>query len=303
MIAILLSLATALGYTTHDTLMIPVLRETSVLASLLWIKLAALVLLLVALVAFGGLPAGHDGWHAAGFAAAGGIVEVASFGAFLTALARGKLSIVSPLSSLSGAFTALFVVALGGAIAPLAWVALPLAIVGGAFASVERRSSQSAAFAVIVAAPDAGPQQLATPPRRGVTAGAGWALVASLLFGLITICFGQAASLTPVAVAVVGCLASLVVIAPLAMLSGRWRVPRQWRARLGLCGVLDAISFLAFARATAIGPLPVVGVAVAQTGTMAVVVGMLLLKERPTRPQVIGVGFAIVAVSLLAAAS
>jgi drug/metabolite transporter (DMT)-like permease len=96
-------------------------------------------------------------------------------------------------------------------------------------------------------------------------------------------------------------LATVAVLLPLALLRGTWRVARPFRLRLGVCGLLDTAALLTFATATALGPLSVVGIVVAQTGTMAVILGMVLLHERPARTQLLGIVLTLVAVTILGA--
>ena len=76
---------------------------------------------------------------------------------------------------------------------------------------------------------------------------------------------------------------------------------RPFRRRVVACGLLDTVAILTFATATSLGPLSVVGIVVAQTGTMAVVLGMVLLRERPARTQLLGIALTLVAVTILAA--
>jgi drug/metabolite transporter (DMT)-like permease len=280
-LTVVLGLATAFNYALQDFLLMPVARATSAIASILWIRVAAVVVLIAVAVVVGAMPSGGDQWRAAGFAALGGVFEVAAFSAWLTALSRGKLSVVSPLGSLSSAFTVAFVLLLGQPIARAVWIGLPLALVGSALTSLE-------------------PNAAGGRPRSAA-AGAGWAIVAAATFGVITILFGEASALPPVSVAVFAGLATLLVITPLAIGLRAWRVQPQFRRRVGICGVLDAGALLTFAAATALGPLSVVGIVVAQTGTMAVVLGMVLLRERPARSQLVGIALTLVAVTILAA--
>ena len=63
------------------------------------------------------------------------------------------------------------------------------------------------------------------------------------------------------------------------------------------------VALITFAAATAIGPLSVVGILVAQTGTMAVLLGLVLLGERPSRTQMAGIVLTPAAVTLLGAVS
>lgn len=281
MLTVVLGLGTAFNYALQDFLLMPVARATAAVAGVLWIRVVALAGIIVIAAFFGDLPSGGDQWRAAGLAALGGTLEVAAFTAWLTALSRGKLSVLSPLGSLSSAFTVVFVLLIGQPVAPAVWIGLPLALVGSALTSLE---------------PDA---EGGRP--RSAAAGTGWAVAAAAAFGLVTICFGEASALPPVSVALFAGLATVVVLLPIAILLGAWRVARPFRRRLAVCGLLDTAALLTFATATALGPLSVVGIVVAQTGTMAVVLGMVLLRERPARTQMIGIALTLVAVTILAA--
>jgi drug/metabolite transporter (DMT)-like permease len=280
MLTVVLGLATAFNYALLDFLMVPVARLTSAVAGVLWIRIVALAGLVAVAVFVGRMPAGGDEWRAAGFAALGGALEVASFTAWFTALSRGKLSVVSPLASLSSVFTVLFVVIIGQPVATAVWIGLPLALVGGALTSLE---------------PD--PEG----DRSRSAAGAGWAVAAAAAFGLVTICFGEASALPPVDVALFAGVATVAVLVPIALLLRAWKVERRFHSRVGICGVLETGGLISFAVATSVGPLSVVGVLVAQTGTMAVVLGMVLLRERPARSQLVGIVLTLAAVTILAA--
>ena len=282
MTTVILGLLTALSYALQDFLMMPVARAASVIAGVLWIRVAALLALVVAVAIVGGLPSGGEEWRAAGFAALGGVFEVAAFLAWLTALSRGQLSVVSPLGSISSAFTVIFVLIIGQSVSSAVWVALPLAVVGGALTSFEP-------------ADDGG--------RSRSAAGAGWAVLAAAVFGVVTILFGEAAALAPLTVALFAGLATVLATAPLAVALRAWRLPARFRRRVGACGLLDAGALITFAAATAVGPLSVVGIIVAQTGTMAVLLGMVLLGERPSRTQMVGIVLTLAAVTLLGAVS
>jgi drug/metabolite transporter (DMT)-like permease len=280
MLTVVLGLATAFDYALQDFLMIPVARVTSAVAGVLWIRVVALAGLVVLAAFVGHIPSGGDQWRAAGIAALGGALEVAAFTAWLTALSVGKLSVVSPLASLSSAFTVLFVVVIGQPVATAVWIVLPLALVGSALTSLEPD-------------PEGG-------RPRSTAAGAGWAAVAAATFGLVTICFGEASALPPVSVGLFAGTATVVVLLPIVLIRRTYRVERRFRRRVVVCGLLDTGALLAFAAATAMGSLSVVGILVAQTGTMAVVLGMVLLRERPARSQLVGIVLTLVAVTILA---
>jgi drug/metabolite transporter (DMT)-like permease len=283
MTTVILGLLTALSYALQDYLMMPVARAASVIAGVLWIRVVAVLAVAAVAVIAGDWPSGGEEWRAAGFAALGGVCEVAAFLAWLTALSRGQLSVVSPLGSISSAFTVVFVLIIGQSVSSAVWVALPLAVVGGALTSLEP-------------ADDGG-------RSRSAAAGAGWAVLAAAVFGVVTILFGEAAALAPITVALFAGLATVLVTMPLAVALRAWRLPARFRRRAGACGLMDAGALIAFAAATAIGPLSVVGIIVAQTGTMAVLLGMVLLGERPSRTQMLGIVLTLAAVTLLGAVS
>jgi drug/metabolite transporter (DMT)-like permease len=280
-LTVVLGLATAFNYALQDFLMVPVARVTAAVAGVLWIRVVALVGLVAVALFVGELPSGGDQWRAAGLAALGGALEVAAFTAWLTALARGKLSVVSPLASLSSAFTVVFVLLIGQPVAHAVWIGLPLALVGSALTSLE-------------------PDEEGGRPRSAA-AGTGWAVAAAAAFGLVTICFGEASALPPVSVGLFAGMASVAVLLPIAVLLRTWKVEPRFRRRVGVCGLLDTAALISFAAATSLGPLSVVGVVVAQTGTMAVALGMVLLRERPARTQLVGIALTLVAVTILGA--
>ena len=92
----------------------------------------------------------------------------------------------------------------------------------------------------------------------------------------------------------------MVVLLPVALLLAGLRLPRRLAGRCGVAGVFDAAGFILFAAAITIGPLAVASVVIAQGGTMAVLLGYLVLHERLSRLQYVGVACTCVACTLLA---
>jgi len=281
-----LSLGSALGYTVHDVLMMRVVRSTPVFTALFWVQSVALVLFVPAWLVFIGLPEGSEEWRAAGLAALSGPIEVLALAALLKALAVGKLSIVAPLAALGGGFGAVFVILLGEPVGRLAAIGLPLAVAGAVLASMEPRAVDE----------DLGRR------RRGVsaTAGAGWALLCAAIFGAEPVLFGEAAVLSPLAIVAISRVASLSLLLPILLVAGGFSLKREHVRPVGVSGLLDGFAVMAFAAAVAIGPASTASVLVAQTGTLSALVGMLALKERLAKVQVVGIMLAVVAVTLLA---
>jgi len=278
-----LSLTSALGYTVHDVLMMRVVRSTPVFTALFWVQSVALVMFVPAWLVTVGLPEGAEQWRAAGLAALSGPIEVVALAALLKGLAVGKLSIVGPLAALGGGFGAVFAIALGEPVSGLAAVGLPLAVAGTVLASVEPGEADEAG-------------------RRSASAaaGAGWALLCAMIFGVEPVLLGEASALSPLAVVSIGRLASLAVLTPVLVVAFGFRMERRFVRPVAVAGVLDGVAFITFAAAAALGPVATASVLVAQVGTLSAVVGMWALKERPARIQIVGIVLAVAAVTLLA---
>lgn len=286
MLTVASGLASALGYAVHDYLLVRIVRSASLWTALLWVMFVGLALLLPLALIVDGIPSGEEQWRAAAFAAGSGVLELLGLGALLKGLATGNLSVVTPLGSLGGGFAAIGAILLGEALPPVAWIGLPLAVAGGLMASIERHAD--------------GP--LGASRRTRATAGAGWALLSAALFAGTFLFFAEATALPPFSLAAIGRTATCVIIVPVALLSGGLVLPRGLRRRAAAAGVVDAAAFVALAVAVSLGPVAIASVAVAQAGTWAVILGLVVLRERLSRVQLTGVVFTCIAVTLLAVA-
>jgi drug/metabolite transporter (DMT)-like permease len=315
MLTVILGLGSAFGYVIHDFLMMKVVRAVAVWTAMAWsMGTGMLILVPLALVLYG-LPSGAAEWHAAEWAVVAGLCEAAALACLLRGLVTGNLSIVTPLASLAGGFVAVIAVLGGEALTVPAMVGLPLAVAGGLLASIEKAPAEEVLRVdddpvVPVAAPGMavvpGGGVLAAPespgvvgPRRG-TAGAGWALLSSVLFAVVILLLDQATALPSVSIAACGRVGTMVVLVPVALLLGGLRLPREFRLRCVLAGVGDAAGFILFTAAIVIGPLAVASVVISQGGTMAVLLGYVALRERLSKVQYAGVACTIVACTLFA---
>lgn len=314
MLTVVLGLGSALGYAIHDFLMVKVVRAAPVWTALVWSMGVGLAILLPLALLLEGPPSGSAEWRAAAYAGASGLCEAAALACLLRGLVTGNLSIVTPLASLAGGFVAVIAVIGGESLSAAALIGLPLAVAGGLLASVERAPSEeefgSEGEALAAAQGDLAP--LATPGagvaafgigavparRRRATAGAGWALLSSVLFAVVVFLIAEAKALHPVAIAAWGRVGTMVVLLPVALLLAGLRLPRPLAGRSAAAGVVDAAAYIAFAAAVAVGPLAVASVVISQGGTMAVLLGYLLLHERLSRVQYAGVACTCVAVTL-----
>jgi drug/metabolite transporter (DMT)-like permease len=286
MLTVASGLASAFGYAVHDYLLVRIVRSASLWTALAWVMLVGLAILLPLALIVDGLPSGDAQWRAAGFAAASGVLEFLGLGALLKGLSTGNLSVVTPLGSLAGGFAAVAAILLGETLPPIAWVGLPLAVIGGLMASVER-------------APESA---LGERRRTRATAGAGWALLSAALFAGTLLFFAEATALPPITLAAVGRVSTTIVVIPVALLTGGLVLPREFRGRAAAAGVVDAGAFVALAAAISLGPVAIASVSVAQAGTWAVIIGMVVLREKLGRVQLVGVVLTCIAITMLAAA-
>ena len=295
MLTVALGLGSSLGYALHDYLMVKVVRAAAVWTALTWSMGTGLVILLPLALVSDGLPSGSAEWRAVAFATVSGVCEAAGLGCLLRGLVRGSLSVVTPLASLSGGFVAVIMIVQGEPLPAFALVGLPLAVAGGLMASVEKAPKER------VFGPEEGAPGAAAPVARArATAGAGWALLSAALFAVTMLLFVEAGALRPVALAAYGRLGTMVVLVPVTLLLAGLRLPRPLARRAAFAGVFDAAAFVALAAAITIGPVAVASVVVSQSGTMAALLGLFVLRERLSRVQIVGVALTCVAVALLA---
>ena len=311
MLTILFGFGTSVGYALHDFLMVKVVRAVSVWTGLTWSMGTALVILFPLAVLLDGVPAGDAEWRAAGFGVLSGLAEAAGLAALLRGLVVGRLALVTPLASLSGGFAALVMILRGEPVSALLAAGLVLAVVGGMLASIERVPEEevfgpdpdtAAAGGASVAPPSGEAVQPARPARRTrATAGAGWALVSAVLFGIAMLLLAEASAITPVSLAACGRIGTVAVMLPVALLLRKVRLPRPLAKRAMTAGCFDAAAFVCMAAAVTIGPVAVASVMSAQGGLVAAVLGFVFLHERLARVQYVGVAFTCAAVALLAA--
>ena len=81
---------------------------------------------------------------------------------------------------------------------------------------------------------------------------------------------------------------SLAITLPVALLSGSLAVPQAMRVRAVGAGLLELGGVMLLTIAFALGPPTVAGVTTTQFGTFAVILGFVLLHERPKPNQWVG---------------
>jgi drug/metabolite transporter (DMT)-like permease len=272
-LTVLTGLLSSLSYATSDMFSQRVTRETRALTQMVWVLVTGVVIIVPAALLLRGLP--DDGeWTGAGLAAVAGVLYFGALYCLLRALNVGDLGLVSALVSLQGAYAAATVILLGEAVTPVLGLALALCVTGAVLTSLEGRS--------------------------GSTRGAPWAFATGLLLAGQMICYnyGHIDWLSQTAISRT---VTLLITLPVALLTGSIVVPRALRLRSTGAGVLELGGLTLLTITFSLGPATVAGVTSTQFGTFAVVLGFVLLRERPMPNQWAGIVCTIAGVTLLAA--
>jgi len=234
-------------------------------------------MLIVPVVLIGGL----DG-RANGIGLAAGACGAVGLSAFYRALATGTISIVSPVSACGALVPVGLALATGERPGALALTGSAVALAGAVLASVhEIRGDHPAARSSIALA-----------------------IVAALGIGGFLWFLGRAAdgghTLSALLGARVGSLALLGI--GVAVTRSSIAIPRPEIPAVALIGVLDTTANGLFAIAIQHGYIAVVSVLGSEYPVATVILAHVFLGERISRPQIFGVGLALVGIGLVAAA-
>jgi drug/metabolite transporter (DMT)-like permease len=222
---------------------------------------------------------GPPGGEAAAYAVLAGLAGAVGLAALYRGLAVGSMSVVAPITATGVVVPVGFGIATGDELSGLQSVGLPLAIAGVALAARE-------------------------PAGVGarLAAGAGIAVIAALGFGLLLVALDAAADADALWATLIMrvtswtiWVAAFTVFRPgLAATGADVRV-------LALVGVLDTAANALFGLATTRGLLSVVSVLAQLYPIVTVLLARLLLHERISRPQQLGVVAAFAGVALITA--
>lgn len=273
MLTILTGLLSALSYASSDMFSQRVTRETRALTQMVWVLATGVVVIAPVALLLRGLPDEGE-WAGAGLAALAGVVYFAALFCLLRGLNVGDLGLISALTSLQGAYLAVTVILLGEPVTVVLAVALSLCVVGAVLTSFEGRAR--------------------------TTRGAPWALAAGLLFSGVMLCYAYS-DIDWLSQTAISRTVSLAIALPAALLTGSVAVPAALRPRAVGAGVLELSGLSLLTITFALGPPTVAGVTTTQFGTFAVILGFVLLHERPKPNQWAGIVCTISGVSLLAA--
>ncbi|MBB2914216.1 drug/metabolite transporter (DMT)-like permease [Streptosporangium becharense] len=276
MIALLLALGSSLAYGCADFLGGLGARKAHVLRTVMVAAPASLVVELLLWPLLGAsFSAGAVGWGAAS-----GVASAAAFALLYRTLAIGPMNVLSPVTALVSAALPVGVgLVQGEHLAAAGLIGLPLALV-----------------AVVLVS--AGPGVRSARPSRAallLASGAGTAIALQLVF------LHQAPSDSGVAPLIVGrAVASAVTLAAAGLMHRKLGSERPAYALSAAAGVLDSVANLLFLLAARSGDLTVVAVITALYPAGTVLLARGVLAERIGRGQLVGLGTAAVAVSLLA---
>ncbi|MDQ0841815.1 EamA family transporter [Streptomyces sp. V1I6] len=276
MIALLLALGSSLAYGCADFLGGLGARKAHVLRT---VMIAAPASLVVELLLWPVLGASFSP-GALAWGAASGVTSAAAFALLYRTLAIGPMNVLSPVTALVSAVLPVGVGLLQGEhLATAGLVGLPLALV---------------AVVLVSAGHGAGS---ARPSRTALLLafGAGAAIALQLIF------LHQAPSDSGVAPLIVGrAVASAITLAAVGLMYRKLGSERPAYAMSATAGVLDSVANLLFLLAARSGDLAVVAVITALYPAGTVLLARSVLAERIHRGQLVGLGAAAVAVSLLA---
>ncbi|MFI0463962.1 MULTISPECIES: EamA family transporter [Saccharopolyspora] len=212
--------------------------------------------------------------------AASGVASAAAFALLYRTLAIGPMNVLSPVTALVSAALPVGVGLLQGEhLAAAGMVGLPLALVAVVLVSAGHgaRSSRPSRTALLLAF------------------GAGTAIALQLIF------LHQAPSDSGVAPLIVGrAVSSATVLAAAGLMRRRLGPERPAYAISAAAGALDSVANLLFLLAARSGDLAVVAVIVALYPAGTILLARGVVAERIHRGQLVGLGTAAVAVSLLA---
>jgi drug/metabolite transporter (DMT)-like permease len=273
MLTVLSGLLTALSYSSSDMLSQHITRKTRPLTQMVWVMgFGAIVIIPLALL-LKGLP-GPGEWRGAGLAALAGVLYFGALLSLFKGLNTGDLGLVSALASLQSAYVALVVIALGEPVTPLLAVGLVLCVCGAVLASFEGRAKSAR--------------------------GASWAILSGMLFSGVLLCYAYG-DLDWLSQAAISRGVSLLVAVPVALITGSVVVPKALRVTAVGAGALEVCGLLLLTITFALGPPTIAAVTTSQFGTFGVLLGYLLLRERPRPNQWAGIVCTIAGVSVLTA--
>ncbi len=275
MLAIALGLSSSVVWGAADFLGGVFTRRLSLWAVVVSSQLAGFLGLLAAL----GLVGGHLTARSLGLGLAAGACGAVGIASFYAALAIGKMSIVSPVSACGALVPVALALAGGERPSGLALAGAATALTGAVLASIHEYAGE------------AGGSRLSVLLSATAAVGIG---------GFLYL-IGHAAAGGHTLPALVGARAGSLSILVAAGLGRRRPLapPARWLPVVAVIGLLDSAANGLFAVATEHGYLSIVSVLGSVYPIVTVLLAQVVLRERISRLQAVGVGVALVGVALV----
>jgi drug/metabolite transporter (DMT)-like permease len=270
----------ALAWGLADVSVTYLSRRAGFFTTLLYTQMAGVALLVAVALALGDLP-GASGAELLALAALGP-VAVAAYAGFYRALELGPIAIVSPIASSNGAIVVL----------------LAVLVLGESLTSLQALGCLLVFGFVVLAA-------LEPKPAPGTERGSGTPLAVvtavsfgAYLFGLATLS-DDLGWLVPILVARSVTLAIVAAVAVARPPPGASLGRLALLACLG-AGMLDATGYLVFNRGAEVGEVAITSAAAAAYPVIPILVGLVALRERVARHQLVGVAGVLCGMVVLA---
>jgi drug/metabolite transporter (DMT)-like permease len=274
--AIVLALASSLTWGVADFSGGMLVKRLPLAAVTILSQAAGFLTLLVVLAVVGDVDT-RSLWIGAASGTGGG----AGLACFYAALARGTMSIVSPITACSAVIPVALSIGTGERPSAIALAGSGLAFVGALLAATDERRAED----------------------YGRSSAVGLAAAAAVALGIFVFFLGKAASDGSVVSALVGVrIGSLGLLITWAMTSGATvRVTRRMLPAVALVGLADVTANALFALASQRGLLAIVSVLGSLYPVATVVLAHLVLRERISVIQRAGVAIALVGVAVVSA--
>jgi drug/metabolite transporter (DMT)-like permease len=215
------------------------------------------------------------------YGAAGGICGGVGIALFYHALSIGKMGVVSPITAVIGsAFPVVVGIVRGDRLSALQLVGIAIALLAVVLISLSTEASGE---------------------REISTSGVKEAIVAGLFIGAFLLLLAQARSSAGLDALVAARVASVLFLLMLAIVTRtNLRPPRNDLAIIVACGAMDMMANVFYVLATYTGELAIAAVLTGLYPASTVFLARFVLNERLQFQQKIGVGLALVGVSLIA---
>ncbi len=275
--AVLLGLAAALAWGGAGVSAAHGARGVGSTTVLAWLTLIGVVIVAPFLIVVGVPDVAASVWA---WDALNGAATLLGLGILYRAFAVGKVGVVAPIVATDGALAAIYSVVVGGE-----------SLRGGAVFGLTL-----IALGVVAASrkPDGG-----TAPSPNPRLAVALAVCASLVFAVGFVAAAHAAPIGAAWVVIPARAIGVVVVAIPVALRGRLRIPRAAVPAVVAVAVLEPGGFAFYVLASRHG-VAIPAVLVTQSAVVTAIAGLVVLRERLTRLQVVGVATSAIGVAALA---